>query len=301
MAEHRKSHNKEQIEGRIYHSVAGSYQVLTEVGSFSCKPRGRLRLAGTPPYTGDRVLISLSGDGSGVIDQILPRVSLMDRPAIANVDQIIVVLAPEPKPNYLLIDRILVAAENQNLKCILVLNKSDLGIDTVDYLDAYRLIGYPLFIGSVTEQSGFEGLFEACKGHISVLAGQSGMGKSSLINYLCPAEDLATNEISEKRGFGRHTTRTVSLLELPGGGLLADTPGFNNIHLASIASERLDAHFPEMYPFLGKCRFMSCIHQNEPNCAVIEAVKNGDIAENRYKSYLAILAELQDIERNKYQ
>ena len=286
--------------GRIINSIAGTYTVLIDNNTIVCKPRGRLRLKGSSPVTGDLVDITIESDGSGVIEQILPRTNLLIRPTIANMDQIIVVVAPNPKPNFLLIDKILTAAENHELKCIVVVNKIDLADDAKEYLRYYKNTKYPTFAVSVHNSEGLNELEEVCKGHISVLAGQSGVGKSSIINYFCPNLNLTTQEINSKRGFGRHTTRTVSLLTLPGGGLLADTPGFNRFDMSDIASNRLAAHFPEMIDFLGQCKYKGCLHEKEPGCAVKQALQDEIIHPQRYNNYLTILAELKENEKGKY-
>jgi len=304
MAEPRKLFKdgiKCMAEGRIIKSVAGTYTVLTDKETVICQPRGRLRLEGISPVTGDLVVFSIENDGSGVIEEILPRRNVLERPTIANIDQVVVIFALEPLPNFLLVDKILIAAEHLDLRCVIVVNKIELSDRSHEHLDYYKNTGYSLHQISVRNSCGLNSLAEKCNGHISVLAGQSGVGKSSIINSLCPEANLSTQEISHKRGFGRHTTRTVSLLTLPNGGLLADTPGFNKFDMGTIPSIKLAAHFPEMVPFLGKCRFKTCMHQNEPDCAVLAAVDSGFIHSQRYANYLAILSELRENEKRKYQ
>ncbi len=287
-------------QGRIINSVAGTYTVIVGDSTFQCKPRGRFRFEGISPVTGDLVEIKIGPDSTGVIEQILPRRNILTRPTIANIDQVIVVLAPQPKPNFYLVDKVLISAEHLELNCVVVVNKTDLGDQVKDFLDYYRKTNYNLFAISVHRKEGLEELEQVCQGHISVLAGQSGVGKSSIINHFCPELNLTTQEVSPKRGFGRHTTRNVRLLQLPGGGLLADTPGFSKFDIANIDKERLAAHFPEMVEFLGQCRYTACLHKSEPDCAVIKALSNSHIHQQRYESYLAVLNDLIESEKRKY-
>lgn len=287
--------------GIITRIVADQYTVRTDQGSVVCAARGRLRLLDTPPAVGDEVVISLLEDGSGRIDEILPRRNYMERPTVANVDQVIGVVAfGEPPINWLLLDKILVTAESMGLDSVVVYNKSDMGMSS-DLMVPYQKAGYTVLAVSAKFCDGLDQLRTVCKDKISVMAGQSGVGKSSLLNALVPDVELPTQSISKKRRAGRHTTREVQLIELPTGGLIADTPGFNRLDLAEVESETLADLFPEMALLVGECRFgVSCLHHKEPGCAVKAACEQGLIDEGRYQRYLMILQELQERERMKY-
>ncbi len=287
-------------EGRIIHSVAGTYDVVFDDQSVvTCTPRGKLRLGKISPITGDKVAVDLEDKEKGVIKDILPRKNSIVRPAIANIDQVIAVLAPEPEPNYALFDRILVVGENLGLDIVIVINKKDLVSPTV-IKDYYQKTPYPILEVSAIMEDGMTDLENHLEGKVSVLAGQSGVGKSSIINCIMPDMDIETQEISKKRGFGRHTTRTVRLIKLPNGGLLADTPGFNRLDLDSISSEDLMHFYPEMIEFIEDCRFRNCKHEAEPGCRVKQAVNDGLIGKRRYESYLFILKELIEKEKRLY-
>jgi ribosome biogenesis GTPase len=288
-------------KGQIIHSVAGTYDIVLEDNSVvRCTPRGKLRLNKISPITGDKVLVLLEDDYKGSIEEILPRKNSIVRPAIANIDQMVAVLAPEPEPNYALFDRILVIGESLNLDIVIVLNKADLyPVDKMK--EYYSKTPYTIIIMSAMDGLGKNELEENLVGKVSVLSGQSGVGKSSIINCIRPEMDIETQEISKKRGFGRHTTRTVKLIKLPKGGLIADTPGFNRLDLDDVESEQLMFYYPEMHEFLDDCKFRNCKHQAEPGCAVKEAVEKGQISQGRYRSYLMILEELTDKEKRIYQ
>jgi ribosome biogenesis GTPase len=296
-----ENHKGECMEkGKIIHSVAGTYIVLLDNGTkINCRPRGRLRLADESPLTGDNVFITRNQD-EGIIEEIIPRKNSIIRPPIANIDQMVAVIAPKPAPNFALFDRILITGEQLQIDVIIVVNKYDL-TSTEEIKDYYKKTPYKLIETSAKTGFGLTELGKELKDKESVLAGQSGVGKSSLINTLLPNTNLQTQEISEKRGFGRHTTKTVSLLELPKGGLLADTPGFNRLDIDEINSEDLQWYYPEIEPFIGMCKFRNCLHSKEPNCAVKEAVEVGKINEKRYLSYISILKEIQGDEKRLYQ
>lgn len=289
------------ITGRILEIVADRYTVMVNDHDIICHPRGRLRIKGTAPAVGDDVEISMKDDATGMIERILPRRNYIERPTIANVDQVVVVLAKKPQPNWLLIDRILVTAENLDMSCLIVVNKVDLFTKPYDsFMQAYQHTGYPIFYVSTYQNVGIEAFSQACAGHINVMAGQSGVGKSSLLNKLSPGVNLRTGSISEKRGFGRHTTQKVKLIALPHEGYVADTPGFNKLDLGDISGDNMAAHFPEMLPYLGKCYYSTCLHRHEPDCAVKAALEQGLISNERYQSYLTFLEEMQSKEKRKY-
>ncbi|HBG02076.1 MAG TPA: ribosome small subunit-dependent GTPase A [Firmicutes bacterium] len=280
-------------QGIITKGIGGTYEVQTDAGMLLCTLRGKLRLRDDRVLVGDRVEVSLLPDGSGgVVENILPRQSELVRPAIANVDQVAVVVAVEnPSPNYLLMDRILVQAELLHLSSVVVFNKSDLHpAKARELANMYGSIPYPTVVTSVTENTGLDQLRELLKGKITTLAGPSGVGKSSLLNALDPSLNLETGTVSAKAQRGKHTTRSVELLSL-GDGYVADTPGFSQLGLSSEEESELQYAFPEFLPLLEKCRFRGCLHRHEPGCRVKEALQEGEILPRRYEHYLTLLEE----------
>lgn len=279
-------------QGIILRGIGGIYDVQTEEGLLSCTLRGRLRLKDDRVLVGDRVEVSRDGN-RGVVEHILPRQSELIRPAIANVDQVVVVFAVQNPPlNRLLLDRILVQAELVYLPAIIVFNKGDLDPKGADDLqELYGAIPYPVLITSAAQGEGLQELKEILKGKISTLAGPSGAGKSSLLNALDANLKLETGEVSAKLQRGKHTTRSVQLLPLDFQGYVADTPGFSQLNLGSQPESELQHAFPEFRPLFGECRFRECLHRREPNCAVKEAVLAGTIAAGRYEHYLLLLQE----------
>lgn len=259
--------------------------------------------------TGDQVVWcpqpSADDAPGGVVVAALPRHSLLARPAshsgeprpvAANVDRIAVVIAPQPEPFANLIDRYLVAAEALDIQPLLVLNKTDLlpaagdtGINTL--LNRYRAIGYPVYSVAARSGSGLEQLAAALQGHTSVLVGQSGVGKSSLIAALLPGVDVRVGALSEAEAKGRHTTTTARLFHLPGGGDLIDSPGIREFGLGHLERADVEAGFIEFRPFLGRCRFRDCRHRDEPDCALRDAAAQGLIDPARMTSYRAIVAD----------
>lgn len=276
--------------------------------------RCHLRANMEPLVTGDRVVWRAGragsadkDDGGGVIVAGLPRVSLLarpdshtrlPRPVAANVERIIITIAPEPEPFANLIDRYLVAAEDIDIAPVLLLNKTDLlradnrvAIETL--LARYRAIGYPVLTACTTEHRGIEALEDALRGHTSVLVGQSGVGKSSLIAALLPGVDIRIGDLSEGEHKGRHTTTTARLFHLAGGGDLIDSPGIREFGLSHIDPQRIEAAFVEFRPWLGRCRFRDCSHVHEPDCALRTALADGAISPERMASFRAILAGLE--------
>ena len=275
-------------EGVIVKALSGFYYVRTAEGLLECKARGRFRLDGTSPLVGDRVQCSLDSAGKGRIDCVEPRRNFFIRPAVANIDALVFVAANvNPVTDPFLIDRVSVLAEEAGCELILCVNKTDL--DPGDELrDVYTAAGYPVILTSADTGRGVEELREAIRGKVCAFTGNSGVGKSSLLNRLSPGLSLKTAEVSEKLGRGRHTTRHVELFELGEDTLLADTPGYASFELEMmkvIPKEELAGHFRDFRPWLGACRFPDCAHRREPGCAVTEALRQGKIAPSRYRSY----------------
>jgi ribosome biogenesis GTPase len=259
--------------------------------------------------TGDRVVWRDSNQGSGVIVAQLPRSSELCRPDMrgvlkpvaANVDQIVIVFAPLPHPHANLIDRYLVAAEHAGIHPLLLLNKADLvddenGAMLDELLGVYRQLGYPLLEVSAREGGGMEDLMARLDGHISVFVGQSGVGKSSLVNSLLPGVDTRVGALSELTGKGTHTTTTARLFHFPGGGELIDSPGIREFGLGHVSRDDVEAGFIEFNDLLGTCRFRDCKHDREPGCALLKALEDGRVHPQRMASYRHILASLPEDE-----
>lgn len=280
---------KEQ-SGVIISSLGGSYKVASEQGSYICKARGVFRSKNITPYCGDRVIF----DGeTGVINDILPRKNEIIRPPLANLDSIVFVNSTcEPAPNFLLLDKFLAVAEYKGIAPIVVFTKTDKS-SAEEYAGVYEKI-YPTFCIDNTTGQGCKELAKELSGKFSAVTGNSGSGKSSLLNNLCPSLNLETNEISKKLGRGKHTTRRIDIFQLEGGGYIADTPGFSSFETGKydiITTKDLPHCFPEFKECLGNCQFLDCSHTQEKGCAVIHAVKDGMISSGRHKSYVEMYAE----------
>lgn len=276
------------VSGTIVKALSGFYYVRTDEGILSCKARGRFRLDGTSPLVGDHVSCSVDANGMGRIDAVSPRKNWFVRPAVANVDALVFVAAnTNPVTDPFLIDRVSVIAADSDCEMIVCVNKTD--IDPGDQLcSVYRQAGYPVIPTSAATGEGIESLREALRGKVCAFTGNSGVGKSSILNRLLPGLAIQTGEVSEKLGRGRHTTRHVELYALGDDSYIADTPGFASFELEMmrvIPKEELQYDMPEFSPYIGKCRFQDCMHLKEPGCAVTEALRFGAIAESRYRSY----------------
>lgn len=292
--------------GRVLRIAGGSYHVETEDGALTCVLAGRLKQGDGPrAAVGDRVRCERTGEGEGRIVEILPRDGTLARRAVtgrseqvivANLDQVVPVFAvARPEPDLTMLDRLLVIAELNGLEAFVALNKADLR--EADGFGAYRDAGYEVVPTSAREGTGLEELSDRLRGRVSALAGPSGAGKSSLLNVLVPGLDRRVAEVSGGRGRGRHTTVNATLIPLPGGGYVADTPGLQVLELWSMEPDELAAAFPEFRPLLGGCRFNDCRHLEEPECAVLRALEDGHLAEHRYESYRALLEEAEEERR----
>lgn len=287
--------------GIIIKGISGFYYVEVGQDLYECKVRGIFRKKGLSPLVGDRVAISIidEADKKGNIEKIYERKSELVRPPIANVDKVLITFSvKEPNPNMVLLDRFIVFSEKENLDIRIILTKVDLDEDgsIVDRIVSdYERIGYKVIPVSVETGQGIDQVRQELEGCISVFAGQSGVGKSSILNAIEPGFKIDTAEISQKLGRGKHTTRHSELYKLGSNAIVADTPGFSSFELTDIEIEELQEYFIEFAKFDG-CRFGSkCIHKNEPACAVKEALEVGEIAESRYKSYLQILDEINNL------
>lgn len=274
-------------EYRIIKALSGFYYVQTEDGVVECRARGRFRRQDQSPLVGDFVRITRQGD-KGVLEALLPRKNAFIRPAVANIDQLVVLAScaiPVTEP--FLIDRVLTIAQLQNVPALVVVNKDDLA-PAQPLAEIYRRAGVPVLVTSAETGEGIEALREALAGKLSCLTGNSGVGKSSLLNRACPQLQLPVGEVSEKLGRGRHTTRHIELYSLGSNTFVADTPGFSAFdteRMELVHKEQLQYAFPEFAPYLGHCQFPDCAHRKEPGCAVRKALAEGEIGQTRYDSY----------------
>ncbi len=274
-------------EYRIIKALSGFYYVQTEDGVVECRARGRFRRQDQSPLVGDFVRITRQGD-KGVLEALLPRKNAFIRPAVANIDQLVVLAScaiPVTEP--FLIDRVLAIAQLQNVPALVVVNKDDLA-PAQPLAEIYRRAGVPVLVTSAETGEGIEALREALAGKLSCLTGNSGVGKSSLLNRACPQLRLPVGEVSEKLGRGRHTTRHIELYSLGSNTFVADTPGFSAFdteRMELVHKEQLQYAFPEFAPYLGHCQFPDCAHRKEPGCAVRKALAEGKIGQTRYSSY----------------
>ncbi len=285
------------MSGLIIKALSGFYYVLTDEGIVECKARGKFRNDRLTPLVGDRVEIT-AADGKGTVDSIYERKNQLDRPPVANIDKLFIISsAVTPAPNMLLIDRLCALCEFKGIVPIIVFNKSDAG-DVSSYADKYRRIGYKTIECSAVLGEGIDELLSELKDSVTAFTGNSGVGKSSLLNVLFPTLSLDTGEVSEKLGRGRHTTRHTELIPHAYGGFVADTPGFSSLEEDMKSIELKDALadcFPEFDEYIGLCRFSDCKHIGERGCAVCEALKNGCIDSERYASYITLYDELKDL------
>ena len=287
----------ERCSGRIIRSISGFYDVRTTEGVITCRARGILRKEGNSPLTGDMVEITVDRD-KGMVEKILPRKNSFVRPAVANVDALVVFAANvNPITEPFLIDRVAAIAGDQEVQVILCVNKCDLD-PAVDLVRIYENAGFSVICTSAETGDGVEALREMIKGKLTAFTGNSGVGKSSILNRLCPELALATGEVSEKLGRGRHTTRHVELYDLGEETYVADTPGFSSFdtdQMEVILKENLQYAFPDFGKYIGCCRFDDCSHRKEPGCAVRDAVDSGDIEKTRYDSYLRLYEKSSQI------
>ena len=279
------------VSGIIIKALSGFYYVKTENGILECKARGRFRLDGTSPLVGDRVQCSLDANGKGRIDKVEERKNWFVRPAVANIDTLVFIAAnTNPVTDPFLIDRVSVIAAEAGCELVICINKVD--IDSGDRLYyIFTKVGFPVIRTSAATGEGVSALLDVLRGKVCAFTGNSGVGKSSILNVLLPGIHIETGEVSEKLGRGRHTTRHVELYELGEDTYIADTPGFASFDIEmmqTIDKEQLQYDFIEFAPYLGSCRFNDCAHLKEPGCAVTAAMTEGKIGESRYSSYVKL-------------
>lgn len=288
--------------GLIIKAIGGVYTVEAPDGVFECKARGIFRKKGISPVCGDKVEIEFENK-TAVITEIKERKSLIIRPPLANLDVLVFVASIcEPAPNLLILDKFIAVAEYKNIKPMVVITKIDKQ-EPNEYLNIYNKSGIDVFAVDNITGKGSDEVKQALMGKFSAFTGNTGVGKSSLLNNIFPELDLATNEISKKLGRGKHTTRHVELYKLNDGGYIADTPGFSSFDTNRydiILKEDLAGCFKEFKPYVNKCRFQDCSHTKEKGCAVIEAVENGEIARSRHESYLSMYEQAKQIKEWEY-
>ena len=287
----------ETATGRIVRSLSGFYDVKTDKGVVTCRARGILRKEGNSPLTGDLVQITVER-GKGMVEKILPRKNRFIRPAVANIDALVIFAANvNPVTEPYLIDRVAAIAGDQEVSVVLCVNKCDLD-PARDLVAIYEKAGFTVISTSAETGEGVEELRNAIRGKLVAFTGNSGVGKSSILNRLAPELALATGEVSEKLGRGRHTTRHVELYDLGEDTFVADTPGFSSFdtdQMDIILKENLQYAFPDFGNYLGDCRFDDCSHRKEPDCAVRRAVEAGQIGKTRYDSYLKLYEKASQI------
>jgi len=286
------------LSGKIIRGVGGIYYVhVPGRGLFACRARGIFRKRKIKPLPGDNVLMDITdiGDMEGSISEILPRVNTIIRPAAANVDQAMIIFAADhPAPNFNLLDRFLLLMERQSVETIICFNKADLvSSEKMEQIrQIYAGSGCQVLSCSVRRREGLDRVREALSGRTTIVAGPSGVGKSSLTNAVYPEASMQTGSISEKIGRGRHTTRHTELFAIGEDTYLMDTPGFSTIYIEGLEKENLKYLYPEFEPYINSCRFAGCNHLSEPGCLVKEKVAHGEISPVRYENYRLIFEEL---------
>lgn len=291
------------MQGKIIKGIAGFYYIYAEDGNiYECKAKGIFRKDNFKPLVGDNVEITVLNEEEkeGSVTSILPRRNSLIRPAVANVDQAFLIFAMEnPKPNFLLLDRFLIMMEQQEIPAVICFNKKDVGEkkEMEKLYEIYTGCGYRVVLSSTYEGEGMDEIHEILKGKTTVVAGPSGVGKSSITNCMQGEVQMETGEISKKLKRGKHTTRHSQVIPVEKNTFLVDTPGFSSLYLTDMKEEELRDYFPEFVMYEPQCRFQGCMHIHEPGCAVKEALSEGEISQQRYDNYLALYEELKEKRR----
>ena len=289
-----------ELTGYVLKCVGGFYTVETKAGLFPCRARGRFRKEGMSPCAGDWVEIEALGNGTGTLAHVVPRKNHLVRPPLANLDVLVVVASvQEPAANTALIDKAVAVAELAGIRPAVVFTKADLS-SAESLLQAYKLAGIDCCAVSAQTNQGIDAVRSLITGKVSAFIGNSGVGKSTLLNKVFPSLKLQTGEISQKLGRGRHTTRQVGLFKLDDGGYVADTPGFSTFDLERYQltdKEQLVYGFRELEAYANDCQFASCSHTCEKGCAVLQAMNEGKIARSRFESYVAMYQEIKGVKQ----
>ena len=292
-----------QSEGIITKAVGGNYYVAVADGILCCNARGVFRKEKISPCAGDNVVVSIEENAVPLIVEIKERKNHIIRPPLANLDcALLVTSAVDPVPNTLVTDKLISIFESKHIEPVIVITKQDLR-ECEDFAGIYRKCGFKVFYMDNSTGNGIDAIRSYISGKLSALIGNSGVGKSSLMNHLFPGLERSTGDISKKLGRGKHTTRHVELYKLEGGGYIADTPGFSSFDTNRydiIFKDKLAGCFPEFQKYEGKCRFPDCSHTKEKGCAVIEAVKNGEIAKSRHESYVEMYEQAKQLKEWEY-
>lgn len=286
------------MNGIIIKAISGFYYVSDGENTYECKARGSFRESGVSPLVGDRAEFEQTEEQRGVVTAVLPRKNLLSRPPVANIDKLFIVSSYEkPAPNAYIIDKLTALAEYKEIEPIIVFNKCDMG-GFEEWESIYKTAGFKVYTVSAENGEGINALKAELKDCISAFTGNSGVGKSSILNVLFDGLELKTGAVSEKLGRGRHTTRHTELFSLPEGGFVADTPGFSSLEYECNDygfKESLVSCFRDLSKYADGCRFTSCTHTVEKGCNIIGAVESGEISESRHKSYVALFEELKDL------
>ena len=291
------------MQGKIIKGIAGFYYIYAENDEiYECKAKGIFRKDKQKPLVGDNVEIEVldEQEKEGSVTAILPRKNSLIRPAVANVDQAFVIFAMEnPKPNFMLLDRFLIMMEKENVPAVICFNKKDLAKqEELELLyETYKSCGYDVIFSSTFNGEGLDEIREILKGKTTVVAGPSGVGKSSIINILNPEANMETGDVSRKIERGKHTTRHSELFSIDYDSYIMDTPGFSSLYVNDFEKEELKYYFPEFDPYEGTCKFIGCDHIHEPDCAVKMAVEEGRIHKIRYEDYVEMYEELKNKRR----
>lgn len=291
------------MQGKIIKGIAGFYYIYAEDGNvYECKAKGIFRKDNFKPLVGDNVEITVldEEEKEGSVTSILPRRNSLIRPAVANVDQAFLIFAMEnPKPNFLLLDRFLIMMKQQEIPAVICFNKKDVGEkeEMEKLYEIYTGCGYRVVLSSTYEGEGMDEIHEILKGKTTVVAGPSGVGKSSITNCMQGEVQMETGEISKKLKRGKHTTRHSQVIPVEKNTFLVDTPGFSSLYLIDMKEEELRDYFPEFVMYEPQCRFQGCMHIHEPGCAVKKALSEGKISQQRYDNYLALYEELKEKRR----